>query len=205
MEGRRLRRMAGLLRARLPELRLDGVVDPRAREGRWAMGQILKATLIGLMAGCKNLWETEELTESLAPAMRRKLGLRRRVPDTTMRDALCKPGLVHGLRASLHRAVRAAWHRKALKPVGVPIGVAALDGKVTALPCLNGEYIQNRVPEEGMPYGLIRTVSCALISAAGRPCIDVIPIPAATNEMGHFQPAFASLVKTHDKLFQMVT
>jgi len=205
MEGRRLRRMAGLLHARLPELHLDGVADPRAREGRWAMGQILRATLIGLMAGCKNLWETEELTESLSPAMRRKLGLPRRIPDTTMRDALCKAGLVHGLRASLHRGVRAAWRRKALKPVGLPIGVAALDGKVTALPCLNGEYIQNRIPEEGMPYGLVRTVSCALISAAGRPCIDVIPIPAATNEMGHFQAAFTSLVKSHGPLFQMVT
>ena len=205
MEGRTLRRMAGLLHARLPELHLEGVVDPRAREGRWAMGQILRATLIGLMAGCKNLWETEELTESLSPAMRREIGLPRRIADTTMRDALCKAGLVQGLRVSLHRGVRAAWRRKALKPVGLPIGVAALDGKVTALPCLNGEYIQNRIPEEGMPYGLVRTVSCALISAAGRPCIDVIPIPAATNEMGHFQAAFTSLVKTHRKLFQMVT
>jgi len=205
MEGRRLRRMAGLLRARLPELHLDGVADPRAREGRWAIGQILRATLIGHMAGCKNLWETEELTESLSPSMRRELGLPRRIPDTTMRDALCKSGLVNELRTSLHRAVRAAWRRKALKPVGLPMGVAALDGKVTALPCLNGEYIQNRVPEEGMPYGLVRTVTCALISAAGRPCIDVIPIPAATNEMGYFQAAFRSLVRTHGQLFEMVT
>ena len=78
MEGRRLRRMAGLLRARLPELHLDGVADPRAREGRWAIGQILRATLIGLMAGSKNLWETEEeLTESLSPSMRREMSCRR--------------------------------------------------------------------------------------------------------------------------------
>ena len=205
MEGRRLRRMAGLLRARLPELHLDGVADPRAREGRWAIGQILRATLIGLMAGSKNLWETEELTESLSPSMRRELGLPRRIPDTTMRDALCKSGLVDDLRASLHRAVRAAWRRKALKPVGLPMGVAALDGKVTALPCLNGEFIQNRVPEEGTPYGLVRTVTCALISAAGRPCIDVVPIPGATNEMGYFQAAFKSLVRAHGQLFEMVT
>lgn len=108
MEGRRLRRMAGLLRARLPELHLDGVDDPRAREGRWAIGQILRATLVGLMAGCKNLWETEELTESLSPSMRQELGLPQRIPDTTMRDALCKSGLVNELRTSLHRAVRAA-------------------------------------------------------------------------------------------------
>ncbi len=60
MEGRRLRRMVGLLHARLPELDLDAVADPRAREGRWSLAQILRATLVGLMAGCNGLWEAEQ-------------------------------------------------------------------------------------------------------------------------------------------------
>jgi hypothetical protein len=33
----------GLLRARLPELDLESVPDPRAREGRWSLAQILRA------------------------------------------------------------------------------------------------------------------------------------------------------------------
>ena len=33
-----LRRMVGLLNGRLPELDLDAVPDPRAREGRWSLG-----------------------------------------------------------------------------------------------------------------------------------------------------------------------
>ncbi len=97
-----------------------------------------------------------------------------------MRDALCRVPL-DGLRAVLHRAVRAAWRRKALEPVGLPVGVVALDGKVTALPTLNHPFVQNQHPEFGLPYGLARTVTGALVSAAGRPCIDAIPIPAATN------------------------
>ena len=137
MEGRELRRMAGLLAVRLPELDLEAVPDPRAREGRWSLGQILRATLVGLMAGCKSLWETEDLTDRLSSPMRRLLRVPRRLADTTMRDALCRPQLVRGLRAALHRAVRAAWRRKALLPVGLPVGVVALDGKVTALPCLS--------------------------------------------------------------------
>jgi len=205
MEGRELRRLAGLLAVRLPEVDLDAVPDPRAREGRWGLGQILRATLVGLMSGCKSLWEAEDLTSRLSSPMRRLLRLPRRLADTTMRDALCRAELLAGLRAALQRAVRAAWRRKALDPVELPIGVVALDGKVTAVPSINGEFAQTHHPEQGLPYGLIRTVTCALVSAAGRPCIDAIPIPAATNEMGHFQVAFASLVAAYGKLFQMVT
>ncbi|RIX39470.1 MAG: ISAs1 family transposase, partial [Rhodocyclales bacterium GT-UBC] len=135
MRERAVRRVAGLLRSRLPEVGLEEVPDPRAREGRWRLAQILTAALLGLLAGCRSLSEAEALTESLAPAMRRRLGLPRRLADTTARDALCRVSL-EGLRAALHRLVRAAWRRKALAPQGLPFGVVAMDGKVTALPAL---------------------------------------------------------------------
>jgi len=233
MNGREVRRLGGLLAARLPELDLDAVPDPRARRGRWSLGQILRATLVGIMAGCNSLWETEDLTGRLSRPMRRRLDLPRRLADTTMRDALCyrrrdrrrdsaeddlftksvldpkdreKRGqFVGGLRRSLHRVVRAAARRKALTPVGLPFGVATFDGKVTAVPTINGEFVQTHHPEQGLPHGLMRTVTCALVSAAARVCIDVIPIPAHTNEMGHFQTAFASVKETYGKLFQLVT
>src|SRR6266508_3378712 len=168
MKERATRRVAGLLEARLPELDLEGVPDPRAREGRWKLPQILRATLLGLMAGCRSLWEAEQLTERLAPAMRRRLGVPRRLADTTARDALCCVSL-DGLRAVLHRAVRAAWRRKALAPVGLPMNVVALDGKSTALPTLNHPLVQNHVDGQVVPFGLVRTVTCSLVSAAGRP------------------------------------
>jgi hypothetical protein len=196
--------MVGLLHARLPELDLDAVADPRAREGRWSLTQILRATLVGLMAGCKGLWEAEQLTAHLSLASRRQLRLPRRLADTTMRDALCRVSLDE-LRAALHRLVRAAWRRKALASQHLPIQVVALDGKVTALPCLNQPFIQTRHPEVGPPFGLARTVTAALVSAPGRPCIDAIPIPATTNEMGHFQTAFASVLATYGGLFDVVT
>src|SRR5512138_2030856 len=113
MRERMVRRVAGLLRARLPELDLDGVADPRAREGRWSLGQILRATLVGLMAGCRSLWEAEQLTASLSVSTRRLLGLKRRLADTTARDALCRVSFDE-LRRALRRLVHAAWRRKAL-------------------------------------------------------------------------------------------
>ena len=196
--------MVGLLHARLPELDLDAVADPRAREGRWSLAQILRATLVGLMAGCKGLWEAEQLTATLSLSMRRQLRLPRRLADTTMRDALCQVSLDE-IRPVLHRLVRAAWRRKALRSRYLPIRVVALDGKVTALPCLNQPFVQTKHLDDGAPYGLVRTVTVALVSAPGRPCIDAIPIPASTNEMGHFQAAFASVLGTYGGLFDVVT
>ena len=204
MRERAVRRFAGLLRSRLPEVGLEEVPDPRAREGRWSLAQILTAALVGLMAGCRSLSETEVLTEGLAPAMRRRLGLPRRLADTTARDALCRVPL-EGLRAALHRLVRAAWRRKVLAPQGLPFGVVAMDGKVTALPALNHPLVQNRVTDQEVPYGLVRTVTCALVSAAGRPCIDVMPLPDHANEVSHFQAALAGLVEAHGGLFQVVS
>jgi hypothetical protein len=196
--------VVGLLRARLPELALEEVPDPRAREGRWTLAQILRAALLGLLAGCRSLAEAEVLTEMLASPMRRRLGLPRRLSDTTARDALCRVPL-DGLRAVLHRAVKAAWRRKALAPVGLPVSVVALDGKATALPTLNHPLVQNHVTDQGVPYGLVRTVTCALVSAAGRPCLDAIPIPGGINETTHFKVAFASLMETYGGLFDVVT
>lgn len=204
MRERRVRRIAGLLRARLPELDLEGVPDPRAREGRWSLAQILRATLVGIMAGCRSLWEAEQLTDALAPSMRRRLGLPRRLADTTARDALCRVPF-DALRAVLHRAVRAAWRRKALEPVGLPVSVVALDGKATSLPTLNHPLVQNHIDGQAVPFGVVRTVTCSLVSAAARPCIDAIPIPAAANEVAWFRTAFKSLVETYGSLFDVVT
>jgi hypothetical protein len=203
-QRRKLRRMAGLLKARLPELKLGLVNDPRAFVRKWPIDRLLRDTLLALMAGCRGLAEMEELTESFSVAVRRSLGLRGRLPDTTLRDVLCRlqPG---ELRACLHRAVKAAWRRKALPCPKMPFHVVALDGKGTALPCWDDRFAQRHNPEYGLPYGIVRTVTAALVTASGRPCIDAIPVPAATNEMGHFEVCFAELVAVHGDLFQVVS
>jgi hypothetical protein len=105
----------------------------------------------------------------------------------------------------LHRAVRAAWRRKALGPVGLPVSVVALDGKATALPTLNHPLVQNHIAEQPIPFGLVRTVTCALVSAAGRPCIDAFPMPGSVAETTHFKVAFAGLLETYGDLFDVVT
>lgn len=196
--------MAGYLAARLPEARFQEVGDPRTGPTRWRMAQFLTAATVGAMAGCRSLREVEELTEALSPELRQRLGFNRRQPDTTLREALCTLS-VADVRACLHRLVRAAQRRKALAPEGLPFGVLALDGKSTALRCWDEQFVQKVKPENAAPYGLARTVTCSLVSAAGRPCIDAIPIPATTNEMGHFKVAFDIAKETYGNLFRLVT
>lgn len=64
--------------------------------------------------------------------MRRRLGIPRRLADTTARDALCRVPL-DGLREVLRRAVRAAWRRKALGPVVRDVLIAATEEQLAGL------------------------------------------------------------------------
>ena len=143
----------------------------------------------------------------MSPAVRRQLGIRRRVADTTMRDALVKV-VPAKLRRSLHAQTKAAHRRKALEPDGLPFGVAAMDGKGSTATAWDRKYAQKQTHSAGLgAVGLVRTATCSLVSSKARACIDAIPIPASTNEMGHFPAAFKSLMQAYGKsdLFRLVS
>jgi len=203
---KRLQRMSGFLQARLPELGLEAVEDPRKRQGlRWVLAPMLRVVLLGLMAGKKSLAELESSAAWLSPTMRKAMGLPKRVADTTLRDLLCKlPWKL--VRTPLHQAVQAARRRKALPIQTLPFHMLSLDGKVTALPTWDGAYAQRHQPDpDSPPHGLIRTVTATLVTAPGKPCIDVTPIRASTNEMGHFPKAFGEAVRIYGNLFDLVS
>ncbi len=137
-----------------------------------------------MVAASRSLREVEQLTDELTPPIRAKLGIPRRVPDTTLRDALAalEPDDV---RPALHAATRAAQRRKALEPDGLPFGVVSLDGKATSVPAADDFFAQRQTATaEERLLGLVRTVTATLTSSTARPVIDVVPIPASTNEMG---------------------
>ena len=200
--------MVGMLKARLPEAQLGEVEDPRDGRGRrWQLAAFLTAVVTGVAVGCKSLAAVEALTAEMSPAVRRRLGIRRRVADTTMRDALVKV-VPAKLRRSLHAQTKAAHRRKALEPDGLPFGVAAMDGKGSTATAWDRKYAQKQTHSAGLgAVGLVRTATCSLVSSKARACIDAIPIPASTNEMGHFPAAFKSLMQAYGKsdLFRLVS
>lgn len=205
MQQREFRRLVGFVATGLQRLSLAEVEDPRHRRGkRWQLRQVLGSCVLGMLSGCQSLAEVEQLTSRLSRPVRRRLGIARRLPDTTARDVLCRVP-VRPLIEALHRAVRAAQRAKALEPVGLPFHMAAMDGKATALPTWEGPYAQRQQPEDGLPYGLMRTVTSTLVTARGKPCIDVSPISASTNEMGHFEQALAQLCEQYGSLVTLVS
>ena len=202
------RRLAGMLAARLPEAKLGEIADPRAHRGRrWKLGVLLGAVVAGICAGAKSLAELENMTAEMGRAMKRLLGITRRIPDTTLRDMLCTMD-PHELRGGIHALVRAAHRRKALEPDRLPFGVLVMDGKGTALSGCDDLYAQRQSQGDGGQFtSVLRTVTCTLVSAAAKPCIDAIPIPASTNEMGHFATALRQVVQAYGSLglFRLVS
>jgi DDE_Tnp_1-associated len=202
------RRMIGMLVARLPEAGLERVRDPRRVRGRrWSLEVLLRLVLVSMVAGCKSLAQAEALSAEMSRPLRKRLGIARRIADTTMRDVLCALD-PDELRGPLHALVRAAHRRKALEPEELPLGVVAMDGKATALPSCDDRYAQRQSQDEGTRLvGVLRTVTCTLVSSRAKPCIDAIPIAAATNEMGHFEAALRSLKNAYRgiDLFTMVS
>jgi len=203
---RSVRRLAGMLAARLPELQIADVLDPRQERGkRWALPSMLNAALLGIMSGRKSLRDIEQMTADLSPTSRRQLGIKKRIPDTSLRDVICRMEM-DSLRQCLHLMMASAWRRKAIEPMGLPFHMLVLDGKSTALPCWDDQYVQKVVHEEKhFAYGLMRTITCALATAPGVPCLDALPIPAKTNEMGFFRDAVKAMLTTYGHWFKLIS
>jgi hypothetical protein len=202
------RRIFGMISQRLDELRLEEVDDARDDRGkRWRLGALLRATLGAMLSGAKSLAQVEALSERMSRPIRRLLGIGRRLPDTTLRNALCtvEPG---ELCKPLHALVRKAHRRKALEPTELPFGVVSLDGKGFSIPSTDDWYAQRQTrDEESALVGVVRTVTATLTSCAARPIIDLTPIPAPTNEMGVFERALDSVCHAYRglELFKLVT
>jgi hypothetical protein len=118
----------------------------------------------------------EAQSARLSRPLRRLLGVRRRVADTTLRDALSslEPD---ELRKPVRALVRAAQRRTSLDPDELPFGVISLDGKHFSLPSSDDSYAQRQTHDEHAPLvGVVRTVTATLTSIAAQPIIDVTPI-----------------------------
>ena len=207
---RRIGALQSYLRQREDWLEFDAVRDPRGARGkRWPLRGLLATAVMSLALLARSLRRAEQLSEELCQSRRlRRLGVRRRVPDSTLGDALSQVTPAE-LLGELHRQVRAEHRRKALRPVGLPVGVVAIDGKTQAVldEPANPFTCQRQSREHGPERYLHRVLNATLVSSAACVCIHQQPIGAHTNEMGAFRDFFTSLEAAYRRadLFEVVT
>ena len=187
------------LAQRREALDFSDIPDPRDPRGlRWSLPTLLCTAVFGLLTVARSLRATEQLSADLAGA-RRRFGIDRRVPDSTLGDALSRIDPLP-LRDPLHALVRAEHRRKALLPTVVPIGAVSIDGKE------NGRFderfhpaCQEQTGPDGKPQFAFRVLNSTLISAAAALCIDQVPIAADTNEMGTYMPVVDALLNAYGR------
>ncbi len=209
ISNRRIRRMVGLVHRILSDDLLARITDPRSPRGRrWKQHfSFLRAVFLGLACGCKGLQDVEHLTTRLSRSARKMLGLKKVIPDTTLRDYLRKLSVAE-LLDLLHVVGYDAWRRKSFENKDVfGFHALSLDGKYPSFKNQSdNEYLQHRHDKETgeYKYSLIRTITATLVTAPGHPILGVTPVPARTNEMGTFQQAFGEMMRIYGKLFELV-
>lgn len=200
---RRIATFQTFFRQRREALDFRDVPDPRDRRGvRWPVATLLSTAMWGLLTVGRSLRAAEELSADLASGDR----LRRRLPDSTLGDALARMAPAP-LRRHLHQHVRAEQRRKALAPTVLPLGVVSIDGKETARTAVRWHRAcQEQTNTDGRPQFAFRVLNASLISASAPVCIDQMPIPAETNEMGCFPDLLRRLMTEYgrSRLFQVV-
>jgi predicted transposase YbfD/YdcC len=156
------------------------LTDPRkARGRRWSFGTLVDVLLTGALLQCPSLAAVERASDTLERLDPRPL------------------------RAVLRQQVRDLLRRKTLQPHGLPFGVLTIDGKTL----WTGDYAADPACQAQDGVWNLRVMRAVLTSAPSRPCIDQDIIPAATNEMGHFEAFWRSLRRAYGRtdLFRLVT
>jgi predicted transposase YbfD/YdcC len=208
--GQQVNRRAATKKAvfrRLRDAELSRLPDRRDRRGRRHpyLG-LVYALMLGCVSALRSLRDVERQSDELSVDLRRTTGIRQRISDTTLRDALLalEPS---ELRPALHRQVKAEHRRGNLKPVRLPIGLVAIDGKCLAkLDRWDHPNVQPVRPDGRAPYGLARVHGAHLVSSMATVCIDRRGIPGSTNEMGAVCDFTRELLTTYKRtgLFEAI-
>ena len=176
------------------------VEDPRQPKGRrWQFQTLMRTQLDGFLTNRESLRQVETMSEYACAA---------RIPDSTLYDFVGQfpRESVAALRTQLQAQVRSDWRSKALEPVDLPCGVAAVDNKTLWTgPVAHAHDPAAQVvhPARRPAYAQVRAVRTVLISAACKPAIDQVVIRAETNEGGMFPEVLQVLETSYGALIEV--
>lgn len=219
------------LKKRLMDMKFEKVDDPRV-EGKvtYKLSNMLIAMVVSVVTHARSLRQVETRTGQISKKNRKWLGIEKRIADNTFSKVLHRLSLPE-LTPCLHRLIKTEHRRGNLKPVNLPWGTVAIDGKNVAtlkwhdLCRLVGvdedtepkrvkwffgkQYPEAQVciPENGKPYALMRVHTVTLISSGAPVCIHLRSIAGDTNEIGSMKALLGELKENYGRtnLFSMVT
>jgi len=178
--------------ARKPSGNFEDAPDERqAGKVTHAVPSLLWALELGLISNQPTLRDVEAMTARLAPWGRSLVP--EPISDTTL-DMAARALDPAYLSGKLVEQVREAQRSKSLRPVGLPFGVAVIDGKNLATldhdadgtgherSSENKKWHQAGEAKTGKSYYLMPALRATLTSAESKPCIYQYPLPPGTGE-----------------------
>ena len=181
------------------------------------MSHILWSLELGLLSNQPTLRDVEELTQRAAGWIKSLVPTA--ISDTTL-DTEVRRLDVESLRHRLHERVRDFYRSKMLQPVGLPCGIATLDGKNLAT--LNHDAAGtgharstknekwHRTPAEeatqGKNYYLMPALRAVLTSSEAKVCIDQLALPPKTGESTSFGQMVEDLHRAYGRsgMFEVI-
>ena len=193
-----------------PDPRQQGKVDHPIDTVLWSME-------LGLTSNQPTLRDVEEMTENLGSWARTLVPTS--ISDTTL-DTEAQRLDANYLLEKLVDRVRGLHRSKMLRPVGLPCGVATVDGKNLATLDHDADQTgherskknekwhlsKDEEARRGKSYFLMPALRAALSSAEAKPCIYQLPLPPGVGESTMFPQMFVELrgAYGHGDMFRII-
>jgi predicted transposase YbfD/YdcC len=183
------------------------LTDPRQARGKRHEHRGLLGLLVAAFAcGMKSLRRVEDLAEDLGARVRKRLGVAKKVSDTTLWRLLARQS-AQGLRQTVAAQVQRLLRQPGLEKVALPLGVLSVDGKSlwTSLqqPVPGLEAVAN--DEAGTPLWSLGTLRAVLTSVVAAPCVDLEFLGAKQGESPAFRQLLPRVVEAWGEHFQVIT
>jgi hypothetical protein len=192
--------------------------DPRQQaKVEHSMASVLWAMELGMTSNQPTLRDVEGMTSGLGSWTQTLIP--QPISDTTLDTEAQRLDMEYLLKKLIHR-VRGFQRSKMLDPVGLPCGVATIDGKNLATLAHDAEATgHKRSPknekwhlskdeeaEKGTSYYLMPALRATLTSAEAKPCIYQLPLPAGAGESSVFAAMVMGLHRAygHGRMFDII-
>lgn len=163
--------------------------DPRQENKcKWGFIELMGNLLRGMLSGCKNLREVEDLSEIIGE----------RIPDTTLHDVIVRVN-PEPLNKEIAKQVKKALRSHEFPRKEFPVRVVAVDGKSIYVSDRLVNEFSRRTERSGKEMYMHMALRAMLVSSTTPVLLGQRLVEANTNECGVFRTFIDSLITLYGK------